>query len=49
MEVIYGSYSEYFEEEQIEHFMNLYPQMDERENFHRVEGAGHWVHFDRKK
>ena len=22
--------------------------MKKGENFHRIEGAGHWVHFDRK-
>ena len=23
--------------------------MDESKNFHEILGAGHWVHFDRKK
>lgn len=29
--------------------MREYPQMDRKDNFHRIQGAGHWVHFDRKQ
>ena len=47
--VIYGSQSSHFKEDQISHYLNPYPQMKKGENFHRIEGAGHWVHFDRKE
>ena len=26
-----------------------YPQIDLKHNVHRIEGAGHWVHFDKPK
>jgi pimeloyl-ACP methyl ester carboxylesterase len=44
VELIYGERSNYFNERQKEIYQRYYPQMKE-ENFHKIENAGHWVHF----
>ena len=48
VELIYGTKSAYFKSNQLQHYAALYPQMDALANFHPIQDAGHWVHFDRK-
>lgn len=48
VEVIYGDQSPHIDSEQIKLYKDLYPQMDD-DNFHKIEGGGHWVHFDKTK
>ena len=47
VDVIYGSESRHVNAGEIVNYRKVYPQMSESENFHRIEGAGHWVHFDK--
>ena len=49
VDVIYGSISLHVNEKQIDNYLEPYPHMKKDVNFHRVEGAGHWVHFDKPK
>lgn len=48
VELIYGERSNYYDQEQKKEYQKYFPQMQE-ENFHQVDKAGHWVHFDNTK
>jgi pimeloyl-ACP methyl ester carboxylesterase len=43
--VIYGARSAYFNDQEYERFKKYYPTL-ERENCHKIDDAGHWVHID---
>lgn len=46
VEYIYGGKSNYYDAHHHHRYRHNFPAMNE-ENFHGVEGAGHWVHADK--